>query len=110
MAPAKYLQLVVNITAPYDAVYKYSAEENIFLGWKAVCGIEEEKYYSYFKNMKDIELKNLYLSAKVKLRDDVDDLRTTSFTVDGNVISLLCGKISYIPQAYEIVKREISVN
>lgn len=66
--------------------------------------------YKYFKNMKDVELKNLYLSAKVKLRDDVDDLRTTSFTVDGNVISLLCGKISYIPQAYEIVKREISVN
>lgn len=66
--------------------------------------------YKYFKNMEGIELKNLYLSAKVKLRDDVNDLRTTSFTIDGNVISLLCGKISYIPQAYDLVKREISVN
>ena len=69
MAPAKYLQLVVNITAPYDAVYKYSAEENIFLGWKAVCGIEEEKYYSYFKNMKEEIITYKKLTCKQTLKE-----------------------------------------
>ena len=53
MAPARYKQLVVNINAPHDAVYKYSAEENVFLGWKAVLGQEEEKYYDYLKNIKE---------------------------------------------------------
>jgi DNA topoisomerase-1 len=69
MAPAKYLQLVVNVCAPYDAVYKYSAEENIFLGWKAVCGIEEEKYYSYFKNIKEEIIAYKKLTCKQTLKE-----------------------------------------
>ena len=69
MAPAKYLQLVVNISAPYDAVYKYSAEENTFLGWKAVCGIEEEKYYSYFKNIKEEIIAYKKLTCKQTLKE-----------------------------------------
>jgi hypothetical protein len=66
--------------------------------------------HKYFKNMEGIELKNLYLSAKVKLGEDIDDLRTTSVVKDGNVISLMCGKISYITEAYNLVKREINGN
>ncbi len=69
MAPAKYLQLVVNVCAPYDAVYKYSAEENIFLGWKAVCGIEEEKYYNYLKNMKEEIIAYKKLTCKQTLKE-----------------------------------------
>jgi DNA topoisomerase-1 len=69
MAPAKYLQLVVNVCAPYDAVYKYSAEENIFLGWKAVCGIEEEKYYSYFKNIKEEIIAYKKITCKQTLKE-----------------------------------------
>jgi DNA topoisomerase-1 len=69
MAPAKYLQLVVNISAPYDAHYKYSAEENIFLGWKAVCGIEEEKYYSYFKNIKEEIIAYKKITCKQTLKE-----------------------------------------
>ena len=53
MAPARYKVLVVNISAPHDALYKYSAEENIFLGWKAVLGQEVEKYYEYLENIKE---------------------------------------------------------
>jgi DNA topoisomerase-1 len=53
MAPARYKVLVVNISAPHDALYKYSAEENIFLGWKAVLGQEVEKYYDYLENIKE---------------------------------------------------------
>ena len=69
MAPAKYLQLVVNISAPYDAIYKYCAEENIFLGWKAVCGIEEEKYYTYFKNMKEETISYKKITCKQTLKE-----------------------------------------
>jgi DNA topoisomerase I len=69
MAPAKYLQLVVNVCAPYDAVYKYSAEENIFLGWKAVCGIEEEKYYNYLKNIKEEIIAYKKITCKQTLKE-----------------------------------------
>lgn len=69
MAPAKYLQLVVNVCAPFDAVYKYSAEENIFLGWKAVCGIEEEKYYNYLKNIKEEIIAYKKITCKQTLKE-----------------------------------------
>ena len=69
MAPAKYLQLVVNINAPHDSIYKYCAEENIFLGWKAVCGIEEEKYYTYFKNMKEDAISYKKITCKQTLKE-----------------------------------------
>ena len=69
MAPAKYLQLVVNITGPLDTLYKYSAEDNIFLGWKAVCGVEEEKYYSYFKNMKEDVISYKKITCKQTLKE-----------------------------------------
>jgi len=69
MAPAKYLQLVVNINGPLDSIYKYCAEENIFIGWKAVCGIEEEKYYSYFKNMKEEHINYKKITCKQTLKE-----------------------------------------
>ena len=53
MAPAIYNQLVVKVSAPENHYYKYSAEENIFPGWKAVQGVEEDKNYSYLKNIKE---------------------------------------------------------
>ena len=69
MAPAKYLQLVVNINAPYDALYKYCAEQNIFLGWKAVNGAEEEKYYDYFQNMKEEVINYKKITCKQTLKE-----------------------------------------
>ena len=69
MAPAKYLQLVVNINAPCDALYKYCAEQNIFLGWKAVNGAEEEKYYDYFQNMKEEVINYKKITCKQTLKE-----------------------------------------
>ena len=69
MAPAKYVQLVVNIIAPYDALYKYCAEQNIFLGWKAVNGAEEEKYYDYFQNMKEEVINYKKITCKQTLKE-----------------------------------------
>ena len=69
MAPARYKQLVVNISAPHDATYKYSAENNIFLGWKAVLGIEEEKYYEYLKNFKEGVINYKKITCKQTLKE-----------------------------------------
>ena len=69
MAPALYKQLVVNISAPHDALYKYSAEENIFLGWKAVLGQEEEKYYEYLKNIKEGVINYKKITCKQTLKE-----------------------------------------
>ena len=72
MAPAHYKQLVINISAPHDATYKYSACENIFPGWKAVLGIEEEKYYDYFKNMKE----GLVTYKKITCKQTLKELKS----------------------------------
>ena len=69
MAPAVYKQLVVNISAPHNALYKYSAEENIFLGWKAVLGQEEEKYYTYLKNIKEGLVSYKKITCKQTLKE-----------------------------------------
>ena len=69
MAPAIYKQLVINISAPHDALYKYSAEENIFLGWKAVLGQEEEKYYEYLKNIKEGLINYKKITCKQTLKE-----------------------------------------
>tara|TARA_B110000259_G_scaffold188344_2_gene246617 strand:- start:6974 stop:9346 length:2373 start_codon:yes stop_codon:yes gene_type:complete len=52
MSPAKYKQQTAKISAPENNHYKYTVEENIFPGWKAVQGIEPEKYYKYLQNLK----------------------------------------------------------
>ena len=69
MAPALYKQLVVNISAPQDANYKYSAEINIFLGWKAVLGQEDEKYYEYLKNIKEDVVNYKKITCKQTLKE-----------------------------------------
>ena len=69
MAPACYKQLVVNISAPHDANYKYSAEENIFLGWKAVLGQEDDKYYEYLKNIKEGLINYKKITCKQTLKE-----------------------------------------
>jgi len=69
MAPAHYKVLVVNISAPHNALYKYSAEENIFLGWKAVLGLEDEKYYDYLKNIKESVVNYKKITCKQTLKE-----------------------------------------
>ena len=69
MAPALYKQLVVHISAPQDAHYKYSAEINIFLGWKAVLGQEDEKYYAYLKNVKEDIVNYKKITCKQTLKE-----------------------------------------
>jgi DNA topoisomerase-1 len=51
MSNAEYNQLIVTISAPNDAHYKYCALENTFLGWKIVNKPCDDKYYNYLKNI-----------------------------------------------------------
>ena len=69
MAPAIYKQLMVKITAPQNHLYKYSAEENIFPGWKAVQGVDDDKYYSYLQNLKEGEIIAKKIISKQTLKD-----------------------------------------
>ena len=69
MAPAIYKQLMVKITAPQNHLYKYSAEENIFPGWKAVQGVDDDKYYSYLQNLKGGEIIAKKIISKQTLKD-----------------------------------------
>ena len=69
MAPAIYKQLNVKISAPQNYYYKYSAEENIFPGWKVICGVEEEKYYKILKTIKEGNIKLNKIYSKQTLKD-----------------------------------------
>jgi DNA topoisomerase-1 len=53
MSNAEFNQISVSISAPHDAVYKYSATENTFLGWKIVTNICNDKYYNFLKTITD---------------------------------------------------------
>jgi DNA topoisomerase I len=69
MAISLYKQLVVKISAPENKYYRYSAEENIFLGWKVVQGIEEEKYYNYLQLIKEGTIDYKKIVSKQTLKD-----------------------------------------
>tara|TARA_B100000927_G_scaffold141136_4_gene113830 strand:- start:4241 stop:6613 length:2373 start_codon:yes stop_codon:yes gene_type:complete len=69
MAPALYKQLVVKISAPEKHMYKYSAEENIFAGWKVVQGVDDDKYYTYLQNLKEGEILPKKIISKQTLKD-----------------------------------------
>ncbi len=69
MAPAVYKQLVVKITAPEEYIYKYSSEENIFPGWKAVQGVDDDKYYAYLDSIKEGEIIPKKIISKQTLKD-----------------------------------------
>tara|TARA_Y100000741_G_scaffold363555_1_gene352092 strand:- start:1340 stop:3712 length:2373 start_codon:yes stop_codon:yes gene_type:complete len=69
MASAIYKQLVVKISAPQKHIYKYSAEENIFPGWKAVQGVDDDKYFTYLQNLKEGEIIPKKIVSKQTLKD-----------------------------------------
>jgi DNA topoisomerase-1 len=69
MAPAIYKQLVLKIIAPQEHLYRYSAEENVFPGWKVVQGLEEEKYYTYLKTLNGGPINYKKITSKQTLKD-----------------------------------------
>ena len=69
MAPAKYDAVTAVITAPYDKEYRYSTEQAVFPGWKAVAGYEKENsIYVYLKMLKSVDTYKK-ITAKVTLKE-----------------------------------------
>ena len=69
MANAVYNSLMLNISAPQNLIYKYSAEENVFPGWKIVNGLDEEKYYQFLKTLKEGSINYKKIISKQTLKD-----------------------------------------
>ena len=86
MAPALYKQLIIKISAPEKHFYKYTAEENIFPGWKAVQGIEEDKYYLFLKSIKEGSINPKKIYSKQTLKD------LKSHYTEARLVQLLEGK------------------
>ncbi len=69
MAPAIYKQLNIKISAPQNYYYKYSAEENIFPGFKIIGGIEEDKYFKFLQLIKNGPINYKKIICKQTLKD-----------------------------------------
>tara|TARA_Y100001970_G_C14257529_1_gene876575 strand:- start:2735 stop:5065 length:2331 start_codon:yes stop_codon:yes gene_type:complete len=70
MAPAIYQSITSSITAPQEALYKYSSEKSKFLGWKIVKGGEDGEFYEYIMKIKNnniIEYNKIF--AKLTIKD-----------------------------------------
>jgi hypothetical protein len=62
------------------------------------------KYIKINKNIKS----ELILGHKVKLKNDNNDIRTTSIIVENKLISILCGKIDAAPLIYNMIEKIIN--
>ena len=84
MAPAQCLVLSTSITAPDKRVYKYSAEEIIFLGWKAVSTADEQNpLYHYLSSIKCGIIPYRIVTSKVSLKE------TKSHYTEAKLVQLL---------------------
>jgi len=59
----------------------------------------------YFKFLtKDVIIKNVYFSPKVKIRNDINNCRKALLVEDGKVVSILCAKITAVMEIYDYIK------
>jgi DNA topoisomerase-1 len=71
MTAAKYKGLSASISAPLEAVYKYTTEQVVFPGWKSVNGCEDQgKDFAYLQTLKQHSvLKYKKITAKVSVKE-----------------------------------------
>ena len=70
MASAQCLVLSTSITAPDKKTYKYSAEEVVFRGWKAVANPEEHNpLYHYLSSIKCGIMPYRKVTSKISLKE-----------------------------------------
>jgi DNA topoisomerase-1 len=71
MPPAKYKTLTATITSPENHLYRYTAEQVVFPGWKIVGGYEKiNPMYAYLQHIKQgstVSYKKIY--CKLVLKD-----------------------------------------
>ena len=69
MAQAKYDAVTAVISAPEEKEYRYSTEQVVFPGWKAVAGYEETNpIYAYLRTLKTVDTYKKIVS-KVTLKE-----------------------------------------
>jgi DNA topoisomerase-1 len=84
MAPAQCLVLSTSITAPDKKTYKYSAEEVVFRGWKAVASPEEQNpLYHYLSSIKCGIVPYRKVISKISLKE------TKSHYTEARLVQLL---------------------
>lgn len=71
MAPAEYLSITATLTAPEEHTYRYTSEQVVFPGWKAVAGYEKESPdYAFLQTIKkESTLDYKSIVSKVTLKD-----------------------------------------
>jgi DNA topoisomerase-1 len=71
MAPAKYRSVTATLTAPEEHTYRYTSEQVVFPGWKAVAGYEKESPdYAFLQAIKkESVLDYKSIISKVTLKD-----------------------------------------
>jgi DNA topoisomerase-1 len=71
MSDAKYNSITAKISAPLEKEYKYSSEQVIFPGWKAVKGVEmENSEYTFLLQLKNKTIVHYNkISSKVSIKD-----------------------------------------
>lgn len=71
MASARYLSITSTLTAPEEHTYRYTSEQVVFPGWKAVAGYEKESSdYAFLQTIKKegmLDYKSII--SKVTLKD-----------------------------------------
>lgn len=102
----------------YTPIYKSNSFDKLK---KKLLTLDKKKikkniinHASKFFNFKNKNMKSeLILSHKVKLKNDINDKRTSSIIVENKLISILCGKIDAAPLIYDqiekIIKNKLSV-
>ena len=71
MAPATYSAVTGVITAPEDHEYRYSTEQVVFPGWKAVAGYEKiNEDFTYLQTLrKNATIEYKKITSKVSMKD-----------------------------------------
>lgn len=70
MAAAAYTGVTGKVTAPEEAIYKYSTEQVVFPGWKIVAGYEETNpNYQYLLTLKPGPIDYKKVTSKVTMKD-----------------------------------------
>jgi DNA topoisomerase-1 len=84
MSPAQCMILSTSITAPNKHIYKYSAEEIIFMGWMVVSGKKEKNpIYKYLSSVKVGILPYRKVSSKLTMKE------TKSHYTEARLVQLL---------------------
>lgn len=87
-----------------DFVLKYNQFKNANLDHEVDLLLSDVRKYF---DIKDITSAKLYKSPKIKIKHDVNDERCSHILKEGNIITVLNGKLSSVCEVYEEIEKSI---